>query len=466
MLKAKVYSIQTYILYWTLALICLGGFASLLSAVYMAQHETEEVFDAGLIQASSLIDTLLPHEQDDLQEVLSGWTREQQADHSGDLSQYFDQDLDHEEEESVEYFADGLGVIIQNREGEVLFSSLEQGAGLSAPVSGFQDIELEDDAWRVFSIFDEQRQLWIRSAQNIPLRSYLSLEISFSFIPALTVAAVLLCLAIYLVVRKGMEPLVKLSNELSERDPDNLTPLAKPDLAAELNAPIDALNSMFAKVEVMLERERRFTDDAAHELRTPLAALRMFINTDTSNETQLNEGVARMERLINQLLELARLNPQNATGMKTEAVALPAVAGDVIADLYPQALSRRMDVELKCSASDAELSMQGQPVLLGILLRNLIENAIRYSNEGDSIQVEIEPAGQQLQVRVIDHGAGLSDEQKAQVFERFYRAGNKHLPGAGLGMTIVKTIVELHQGRYELSDTPEGGLTVQITLPV
>ncbi|WP_315979953.1 hypothetical protein [Aliamphritea spongicola] len=93
---------------------------------------------------------------------------EQQADHSGDLSQYFDQDLDHEEEESVEYFADGLGVIIQNREGEVLFSSLEQGAGLSAPVSGFQDIELEDDAWRVFSIFDEQRQLWIRSAQNIP----------------------------------------------------------------------------------------------------------------------------------------------------------------------------------------------------------------------------------------------------------------------------------------------------------
>ncbi len=466
MLKAKVYSIQSYILYWTLALICLGGAMSLLSAVYMAKHETEEVFDAGLIQASALMDTLLPHEQDDLQEVVNGWKRKQLTEHTRDLSQYADRDLDHEEQESVDYFSDGLGVIIQNRDGDVLFSSLSDALSESVPVSGFKDIELEDDAWRVFSLFDEQRQLWIRSAQNIPLRSYLSLEISFSFIPALAVAAILLCLGIYLVVRKGMEPLVNLSNELSDRDPDNLTPLAKPDLAAELNAPIDALNSMFVKVEAMLERERRFTDDAAHELRTPLAALRMFINTDTSNESQLNEGVARMERLINQLLELARLNPQNATGMQTEAVVLPAVAGDVIADLYPQALNRNMDIELAYSATEAELSLQGQPVLLGILLRNLIENAIRYSNEGDSIQVEVEPAGQQLQVRVIDHGAGLSDEQKAQVFERFYRAGNKHLPGAGLGMTIVKTIVELHEGRYELLDTPEGGLTVQITLPV
>ncbi|WP_261841196.1 ATP-binding protein [Aliamphritea ceti] len=466
MLKAKVYSIQSYILYWTLMLICLGGSLSLLSAIYMTNHETEEVFDAGLIQAASLIDTLLPHEEDDLQEVLGGWQREQASEHAGDLTQYLGQNLDHEEQESVEYFTDGLAVIIQDKNGQVLFNSIPGNLPEAIPVSGFSELELGEDEWRVFSIYDSQRELWISSAQNMPLRSYLGLEISLSFIPALAIAALLLCLGIYLVVRKGMEPLVNLGHELSERDPNNLTALTKPDLAEELNAPIDALNSMFAKVEDMLERERRFTDDAAHELRTPLAALRMFINTDNSNETQLNEGVVRMERLINQLLELARLNPQNAEGMQTEAVALPAVAGDVIAELYPQVLNRNMDVELQHTASDVELSIQGQPVLLGILLRNLIENAIRYSNEGDKIQIELLTFGDQVQVRVIDHGPGLSDEQKAQVFERFYRAGNKHLPGAGLGMTIVKTIVELHQGNYELCDTPEGGLTVQITLPV
>ena len=453
------HSIQRNILCWSLAVILIGGSISIISAIYTTKHESDELFDANLIQAMSLLDTLLPHTSDDYELFLQRWQFEQQ--------QVFDQALlnnlrthieDDDEEESVEYFNEGFAIAIQEQSGELLYSSQTEFQPNQTPATGFSIQEANESGWRVLTLYDEKRQLWLSTAQTMSLRNTLGLEINFSFIPSILTAGGILCILIILIVHRGLKPLNELSENLHSRDANDLTALSDQDLPAELKTPVKSINSLFQRVNSYVEQERRFTDNAAHELRTPLAAFKVQMEGNDPNQ----QGVQRMERLINQLLDLARLSPKAKQAFCGEAVQLQQVAADTIADLYPAALKRSIDIELE---SPDTLEVSGQPVLLGAMLRNLLENAIRYSKEGDTINVTLEENEQGYKLQVIDHGPGLSEAEKEQVFERFYRGNQTDRSGAGLGMTIVQNILELHQASYSLSDTAGGGLTITIDIP-
>lgn len=455
-------SIQKTILCWTIAVIIFGGALSLLSAVYTTKHESTEVFDSTLIQAISLLDKLLPHEPNDYTAVLNKWVAEQSQIHTATLSDYLSKNLDDDdEEESLTYFSEGLAIIIQDQQGNLLFSSLPDHSVPKDLTVGFSKHVSNDEEWRVFSLFDEQRQLWFSSAQSMPLRKMLEMEISTSFISPLIIAGIILTLLVILIVKKSLVPLNILGRDLHLRDANDLTPIPEQGLPFELQSPVSSLNMLFQRVDTYIEREKRFTDNAAHELRTPLAAFKVNLDQDDPGR----QSVIKMERLINQLLELARLNPKNESELNSTPFSLNDNITDVIAELYPIAVNRQMDIELK-SETEAPQNMKGEPVLVSLLLRNLIENAIKYSIAGDNIVVTLTATDSGNSIQIVDHGKGLSDTQKEQVFERFYRADTSDSSGAGLGMTIVQNILDLHNGSIQLSDTPGGGLTVSLHFPI
>jgi signal transduction histidine kinase len=216
------------------------------------------------------------------------------------------------------------------------------------------------------------------------------------------------------------------------------------------------MNTLFARVAVTLERERAFTADAAHELRTPLAALATQAEVasrarDTAERehalAQIVIGSRRASRLVDQLLTLARLEPATASGIGD--VRLDRLAAEVCADHGAMALERQIELDLE---TPGELSVAGSADMLRVLLRNLIDNALRYTPPGGKIKVTLSARGGSVQLSVMDSGPGIPPAQRAEALRRFRRLAGQETEGSGLGLAIVARIAELHGARLELAD--------------
>lgn len=454
-------SIQRYILVSSGALTLLAGAALLVGSIVSINHETEEVFDASLAQSAQLIQSLLPQMQPG-QALLPVDPIPQQVDEDG--AKVLARKLS-SEALPIHHYANKLAFIIHDSTGHILLVS-PSDFQLDAPTrAGFKLHPTVGEGWRSYSLFDQQHQLWVTTAQRTDVIEELGWEVVENVLPPLVLTTLALLAAITWLVKRGLRPLRAISDQLHKRQVNDLSPIDGSQMPEELQTPVDALNAMFQRVEEGIQRERRFTDDAAHELRTPLAAMRIHAQrlAPEQNSTQaMQQGLARMERLVSQLLQLARLEPGQRQQIERQQFDLAAGSAEVIAELYSQALARQMEIEL---LSEQRCMVLGQETLLQILLRNLLENALRYSHEQDCLQVRLVQNGGQLNLEVVDHGPGLTAEQKQQVFERFYRANKADGLGAGLGLSIVATVIELHQGRYQLLDTDGGGLTVRVELP-
>jgi signal transduction histidine kinase len=280
-------------------------------------------------------------------------------------------------------------------------------------------------------------------------------------------------LALLLVIAIGfaLAPLRQLAREVAERGPDRLDPLPVDSLPAEVAPLVSRLNSLFAAIMRALENERRFTADAAHELRTPLAALKAQAQValasvdDTERRhalAQILVGCDRAAHLVEQLLTLARLDGDTSHPMQD--VALRQVAEEVLAMSAGEAIERRCDLVL----SDDDAVVRGDPLLLQVLLRNLVDNALRH---GGATQIEVSIAGKGAQavLTVSDNGRGIDGAELERVQQRFCRgasADSSATQGSGLGLSIVKRIVELHQGRLIFATPDSGsGIAVIISLP-
>lgn len=223
-------------------------------------------------------------------------------------------------------------------------------------------------------------------------------------------------------------------------------------------AGLTALNQLLLRVDQALEGERRFTSNAAHELRTPLAAIQVHLHLARSAVTederqhamaQLEHGVDRGIRLIGQLLTLARLDPEQALP-QTEVVDLGALAQAVCAELAPLALQREQALALEVEPNLPTLLGNGD--MLSMLVGNLLDNAIRYSPQGGHIQVDIGQSDAGLQMTVSDDGPGIPTSLRQRVFDRFYRGAGQSQAGTGLGLSICKRIAELHHARLRIDD--------------
>ena len=289
------------------------------------------------------------------------------------------------------------------------------------------------------------------------------------YILPLLVGIPFLLLPAWLSIRVAMRPWNKVVHEVSLRTPEDLSPLKEVPKHVELRQMVDAINVFLAKVRESTERERVFIADAAHELRTPLAAMRINVEALQSyasidSQQELLAGIirsnSRAARLVNQLLLMMHSEAHIDTVMGP--VPLATLVQERMAVLAPLAAERRLELEFY---SQDEVWITGARERLMSLIDNLIENAVKYSPEGGRVEVDIRTLEKSTQLRVSDSGPGISLDFRERVFDRFFRDPNQTQNGSGLGLAIVKAVAQQHNSTVCLSTSAEGGLMVIVTFP-
>ena len=339
--------------------------------------------------------------------------------------------------------------------------------------SAYHDLKKQHHVWRAFNYVDPASQYVIRVADRYDSREEivhaLWLEHGLPFLLGLPVLALLVGWA----VARGLRPLATLTTALSLREPGSRERIVLPDAPRELRPVLAALNEQLARQEDALERERRFSADVAHELRTPLASI--MLNLESAMETiDLDEiqdsmagahgSAAALAHRIEQLLSLAKLEVGAASSCPAP-VDLLDVADRVVDEFAP--VIRDRGVELACSERSDAVLVQGYEPAPVALLRNLLENSLRYVPRGGRIQLAIMQSRQEATLEVIDNGPGIPVERRHAVFARFHREDGSRGEGYGLGLSIVARAASLHRASIELLDAPRGqGLRVRVSIPL
>jgi two-component system OmpR family sensor kinase len=279
-----------------------------------------------------------------------------------------------------------------------------------------------------------------------------------------------LAILIWLAVGRALVPLQRLTHLVKVRRVNELDPIPDEKLPDEVQPLVGALNDLLGRLNSALHRERAFMMDAAHELRTPLTALHLQMgalaraasDSERAEATEkLSAGVQRAIRLVEQMLALSRQEAR--TEPARTRVALDELVREVVTELVPLSDAKRIDLGI---AHSQEAFVQGDGDALGTLLRNLIDNALRYTPAGGRVDVSVEVVGSNVVLRVVDTGPGIPAEDRDRVFDRFYRAtSSRTLPGSGLGLSIVAQIATLHGGTVALDPREGGGTVARLVLP-
>lgn len=473
----------------TLALV-LGVLALALTVISWrsysdAQHEIEELFDAQLAQGARLLEgmvgrELTPASRTAMQQALDAAL---QVEHPPEGPAGGAEGHRYETKLAFQVLDARGGLLLQSASAPpALLDSLLRQLGapplaqgqtlstLAERLVGYHTVVLGSAQWRLFVRQDLADRHWILVGEREDVRGELVGKITLrSLLPDL-VGLPLLALLVWSAIGLGLRPLQQVVGLIKARDAENLAPLTLAPLPAELEPMVAALNRLLLQVTALLEREKRFLADAAHELRTPLAVLRIHAqNALEAPEAadreaalrQLVAGVERATRVVTQLLTLARLEP-DARQLAMSELDLAAFLRGELAELIPLALQRDQELGFDCDDT-ADFRLRGDASSLGILLQNLVGNAVQYTPAGGRIAVSLQAEAQRLCLRVADSGPGVPVEQRGQLFRRFYRQGAGQ--GAGLGLSIVQRIVELHRGEIRLGEADLGGLLVEVWLP-
>jgi len=415
-----------------LATPALWGLSMLLSFL-IAHQEIDELFDAELVRVAQQMAGALPDEGAAAGVAASvPLASRRPATHDGGSE------------------VKDLLVVVWDRTGNRL-PVAGRGASLlphRPGLRGFVDLELRRRDWRAFYLPTEG-QGQVAVAQRVDERRELVRNLAIGPLVPWLLALPLLLLALALGLERVLRPLRRLSAELDGRAADDLRPLDARGLPADLCPLVAATNSQFARVATLLERERRFTSDAAHELRTPLAVLQAqwdaaLLDADGAPLPEplrkLGEGLARMSRLVTQLLLLSRVEHRESAAPR-RPVDWSALVAEAFTDALP--LAERRGVELACEdrvPGGERFPLRGDAPLLAALLRNLLDNALRHSPRGG--QVTLRFGADRLEV--LDDGPGVAPEQLGRLGDRFYRPPGETEPGSGLGLSIVRRIADWH----------------------
>jgi two-component system OmpR family sensor kinase len=334
-----------------------------------------------------------------------------------------------------------------------------------AQQSGYATIDTPEGAWRVFStrLFNQVIQV----AQPMEVRNRMALATAAHLlIPFLALVPVLGFLSWSLVTRE-LRPIKRLARAVAARSPNTLTPIPERHVPEEVLPLVRSLNDLLGRLAEAIATQKAFIADAAHELRTPIAALQLQVQllervtTEQDRRLQLADlksGVVRAGHAVHQLLTLARQEPDAA--LKTsQRVSLPDLVNRVVID--HTSVARARDIDLGLTAMEP-LSIHGDPEGLRVLLANLVDNAIRYTPTGGRVDISVMTEAERTVMQVDDSGPGIPESERPRVFDRFYRGENQQVPGTGLGMAIVKAIADRHRATVELCKSPTGGLRVKV----
>jgi two-component system sensor histidine kinase QseC len=434
-------SLKRRLLMLALSTVVVVWLAAAAFTYFDAREEFGEILDAHLAQSAELLVIQASHDLDEVE-----------TEHTPLLHKY------------------SLRVAFQVWEGGRvlrLHSASAPGLPLADLDQGYSDKIIDGDRWRVFSTWDASRKNLIQVAELAKDREELSRAVAGNLLKPLWFSLPILAFLLWLVVTRSLRPLDRLAGEVAQREPDNLAPLNAESAPREVLPLIERLNRLFVRIDESLQKERRFTADAAHELRTPVAGIRAqaqvarAASNDSERIRALDHAILGCDRaahLIDQLLTLARIDTLGDE--TTEPCRLRSLAAEVIASLAPTALSRDVHLEL---AEGEEVSVRGNPALLRILLRNLIDNAARHTPPGTSVHIDFTDKQGRPSLSVSDNGPGIPASELDKLGERFYRPLGTSASGSGLGLSIVKRIAEIHAASLQLaSPETEHGLTVTV----
>ena len=366
-------------------------------------------------------------------------------------------------------------VQVWTNEGLRIFESAVGAALPQIAVLGFTDVQARGGTYRVFSL--QTRSQVIQVAQNMAVRRSMARTLALRTLAPLVIMAPLLALAVWWGVRRSLAPVERVRRQLAQRQADDLSPVSDAQLPDEVQPLVAELNLLFERVQRAFDAQQHFVADAAHELRSPLAALRLQLQglqraggDDAARAAaveRLSAGIDRATRLVEQLLALARQEaaPIGSTGSAASArVDLRAVAQLALADVAPAAQARGMDVGLL--DSDAA-TVPGNAEALRMLARNLLDNAIKYTPPGGQVDVQVRTANGHAEWVVEDSGPGIAPEHRERALQRFVRATSAAdeatTPGSGLGLAIVQAVAQAHGASVALDTSPRlGGLRVRV----
>jgi two-component system sensor histidine kinase QseC len=446
-------SIRRYLL---LSLLLSMSIVMTLAAIFSylsSAHEIDEVFDARLAQYTRLVSS---HD----------------TDNDFSFHSISKPGIQHKYESRVSFQ-------VWNEQGVLLDASDNAVSAQLAPLAeGFHDVVMGDGhAWKVFVLHDIEKSRWIMAGESLRIRSELVGDIAKIAIFPLLAGTLLSLILMRAILTRGLSPLTRIADAITRRRHDDLSPIDFGSVPEETTDIVNNINALLKRIHVALERERRFSSNAAHELKTPLAALKLNLanvamcRDETLQTEMLHKAEAScrdIQLLLEQLLVFNRLEPQFFSKHQAQ-VPINALCRDVLSQEAELALAKGQNLQF--DAGQESLSVYSDPTVLQILLRNLVRNAILYTPREGNISLKTSRTEKDLLIEVVDNGPGIPDAEKEKVLERFYRlGGDSHdsgVRGTGLGLAIVKDIVELHRGQITLHDTGgSSGLTVRILLPL
>lgn len=359
-------------------------------------------------------------------------------------------------------------------EGRLILRSANAGSAPMSPrARGFATVQLADQTeWRVFGARGSEGDVQVYVGEQTASRRSILWAVLAGVLMPLMLALPLLGLVGWLAVRQGLSPLRHLSQAVARRRPQALEPVVLSDLPTELTPVVQSLNALFERINQMLASERRFTADAAHELRTPIAAIRTQAQVAlgaagdaAQRERALRytlQGCDRAVHLVEQLLTLARLEDSDMLA-SARTLDLAALAQSVAADLALTALGRGQTLVLQ---APTPCQIVADEALTRVLVRNLLDNALRYSPDGAHVQVTVRTDAEAVHLQVDDSGPGLQEAEIARLGERFYRVLGSEQSGSGLGWSIVRRIATVSSAQLAVRRSALlGGLCVAVQWP-
>jgi len=437
--ETRHYSIRRRLLIGLLGATALLWLLALVITYLDTRHELDELLDAHLAQSASLLLAQVGNEAEDIE-----------IEHAPQLHRY-------SRHVAFQVWYRGRQL--------VLHSAGAPDTPLSSKREGFSNRIIKNRRWRVFSAWDSRNRYLVQVAEQREARDHLAGTVVGSMLLPMLIMLPILGALIWFGISRGLRPLNAISNELAQRQPESLEPMLLSAVPDEVTPLVQDLNRLFERVSESLDKERRFTADAAHELRTPLAAIKtqaqvaQAASKDAERQQALAsvvEGCDRAARLMEQLLTLARLEPEKFASK--EACDLHAITREVIAELAPKAINKNIELQL---AAEQQANVNGDAALLAILVRNLADNAVRYSPADSTVQIRIQSSAETIGLSVCDQGPGIPAPEQARIWDRFYRILGSGETGSGLGLSIVKQIADLHHAEIETTNGENGkGLCV------
>jgi two-component system OmpR family sensor kinase len=437
------HSLRGRLLWFLLAAITIAAVAQATIAYRTALHDADQIFDYHMQQMALSLRSSTPLSNDEAR-------ARQEAESAGGN--------------------DDMVVQMWSPDGAQMFHSVSRARLPQRAVLGFSNVRANSTTYRVFSIQTSNQTVQV--AQDLAVRRNMAGNLALRTLGPIAVMMPILMLVVWWVVSGSLQPVARVRSQVASRQADDLSPVSDTGLPDEVRPLVQELNLLFGRVRTAFEAQQNFVADAAHELRTPLAALRLQAQSldraDTPEARQvavgrLTAGIDRATRLVEQLLILARQEATAAEGTaaKTRPVDLADLARRTAADLASVAAAKGVDLGLQ-QADPA--SVDGQPDALQILLRNLVDNAVKYTPGGGTVDISVLSGAGTVAVQVEDSGPGIPPDERERVFDRFYRVAGSEAAGSGLGLAIIKAIAERHGAVLTLGSSERlGGLMATVT---